>query len=89
MNRTTAKGAQQYILDGGKAHGVTDGAQFTLYQSTTAAQAEEEPLGVFIAKGDNILPFTSILEPAAGRDIPAFSNPAIAVQTRAGASHDL
>jgi hypothetical protein len=77
----------RYVLEGGRAHGITDGAQFTLYQNSKAALAEE-PLGVLIAKDDNIQPFTTFLE--VDKVVPtAFSNPAIAIQTRAGAPQDL
>jgi hypothetical protein len=74
-------------LEGGSAHGITDNAQFTLYQNTKAVLAEK-PLGVLIAKDGNIQSFTTVLE--VDQDVPTeFSNPAIAIQTRAGASQDL
>ncbi|KAJ2926774.1 hypothetical protein H1R20_g10309, partial [Candolleomyces eurysporus] len=77
----------QYILEAGKAHGITDGAEFTLYRNKKVALLEA-PLGVMKAKDGNISVFTTVLEPV-GELPAAFDNPAIAIQTRAGASEDL
>ncbi|KAJ2922355.1 hypothetical protein H1R20_g14729, partial [Candolleomyces eurysporus] len=77
----------KYTLEGGRAHGITDGAEFTLYRNREVALVEE-PLGVMIAKGTKIKPFTTILEPV-GKAPGAFENSAIAIQTKAGASEDL
>ncbi|RXW20808.1 hypothetical protein EST38_g5036 [Candolleomyces aberdarensis] len=78
---------KKYILEAGKAHGITDGAEFTLYRDMKVALLEA-PLGVMKAKDGNIEVFTTTLEPV---DKPpgALDNPAIAIQTRAGASEDL
>ncbi|KAJ2921480.1 hypothetical protein H1R20_g15619, partial [Candolleomyces eurysporus] len=74
-------------LEGGRAHGITDGAEFTLYRNRDVALVDE-PLGVMIARDDKINPFTTILEPVS--EAPeAFENTAIAIQTKAGASEDL
>ncbi|RXW16207.1 hypothetical protein EST38_g9645, partial [Candolleomyces aberdarensis] len=78
---------KKYILQGGRAHGITDGAEFTLYRNREVALVEE-PLGVMFAREDNINPFTTILEPV-GNAPGALENPAIAIQTKAGASKDL
>ncbi|RXW22833.1 hypothetical protein EST38_g3034 [Candolleomyces aberdarensis] len=77
----------KYTLEGGRAHGITDGAEFTLYRNREVALVEE-PLGVMIARGKKIKPFTTILEPV-GKAPGAFENPAVAIQTKAGASEDL
>jgi hypothetical protein len=45
-------------------------------------------LGVLVAKEDKIKPFTTFLEPV-DKAPTAFDNPAIAIQTKAGASEDL
>ncbi|KAJ2926775.1 hypothetical protein H1R20_g10308, partial [Candolleomyces eurysporus] len=76
-----------YILEGGKAHGITDGAEFTLYRNKKVALLEA-PLGVMKAKDGKINMFNTILEPDGGLH-GAFDNPTIAIQTRAGASEDL
>ncbi|KAJ2922365.1 hypothetical protein H1R20_g14743, partial [Candolleomyces eurysporus] len=78
---------KKYTLEGGRAHGITDGAEFTLYRNREVALVEE-PLGVMIAREDKINPFTTILEPV-GETPGAFENSAIAIQTKAGASEDL
>ncbi|KAJ2915855.1 hypothetical protein MD484_g4547, partial [Candolleomyces efflorescens] len=81
------KGKSTCMLEGGKAHGITDGAQFTLY-SDQAAVGTGTPLGVMVAKGPNIKPFKSILEPVEN-GAPRLTGPAVAIQTKAGVSEDL
>ncbi|RXW20807.1 hypothetical protein EST38_g5035 [Candolleomyces aberdarensis] len=77
----------KYILQAGKAHGITDGAVFTLYRDKKVALLEA-PLGEMEARDGNIEVFTTTLEPF-GKSPGAFDNPAIAIQTRAGVSEDL
>jgi hypothetical protein len=78
-----------YILQAGKAHGITDGAEFTLYPDKTVPLGEPS-LGVMKAQDGGISTFTTILQPVDEGKLPGpFDNPAIAVQTKAGASEDL
>ncbi|KAJ2926834.1 hypothetical protein H1R20_g10256, partial [Candolleomyces eurysporus] len=79
---------RKYILEAGRAHGVTDGAEFTLYRNREVVLSEE-PLGVMIAKEQNIKPFATALEPVNNTTVRAFEDPVIAIQTKAGASQDL
>jgi hypothetical protein len=74
------------ILEAGKAHGITNGAQFTLYTDRDAAVAGK-PLWVMEAKESNIKAFKSILEPVG--NARRLTVPAIAIQTKAGVSEDL
>jgi hypothetical protein len=82
------EGRDRYILQAGKVHGITDGAQFTLYRDKKVALLET-PLGEMKVDG-NIGVFTTMLKPVDKGKLPvAFDNPAVAVQTRAGAAEDL
>ncbi|KAJ2915864.1 hypothetical protein MD484_g4548, partial [Candolleomyces efflorescens] len=76
----------QCILEAGRAHGVTHGAQFTLYRNQAAVK-DGDPLWVMEAKDDNIKAFKSILEPVG--DALQLANSAIAIQTKAGVAEDL
>jgi hypothetical protein len=79
-----------YVLQGGQAHGVSDGAEFTIYSDKKAARDGKPPLAVMVGKGPKIKPFITVLEPqnqaAPG---PQFKTPAVAIQTKAGVLEEL
>jgi hypothetical protein len=76
-------------LIGGKANGITSGAEFTLYESSRALwEGSGKPLGIMIARQQNISIFRTILEPA-GEDFHFKSPEAIAIQTKVGDLSDL
>ncbi|RXW16296.1 hypothetical protein EST38_g9565 [Candolleomyces aberdarensis] len=73
---------QEVRLVGGKAHGITNGAEFTLYESPKALwDGSAKPLGVMIARQEDISIFSTTLEPIG--DYIHFEAPeAIAIQTK-------
>ncbi|KAJ2919024.1 hypothetical protein MD484_g1468, partial [Candolleomyces efflorescens] len=75
----------RYILQAGLVHGVTAGAEFTLYRD----KKREVPLAVMKADESNIEDFITVLKPVDKEKLPSVSdNPTIAIQTKAGASED-
>lgn len=80
----------KYILQAGRAHGITDGAEFTVYQNKLDAVPPGIPLGAMIAKDAKIWGFSTDLEPLS--DIVRkhlVNSRAVAVQTKIGALDDL
>jgi len=74
------------IMEGGAAHGITDGAEFTIYKNRESP-IQGSPLGVFVAKVDA---FTTKLTPLSGtHSTISFVGQAYALQTKAGEKEDL
>ncbi|RXW17048.1 hypothetical protein EST38_g8799 [Candolleomyces aberdarensis] len=77
------------ILEGGQAHGITNGAEFTLYSDRNVALAGEPKLGTMVAREARIKPFITVLELVGGTNVPELKATAVAIQTKAGVSEDL
>ncbi|RXW16297.1 hypothetical protein EST38_g9564 [Candolleomyces aberdarensis] len=73
---------QEVRLIGGRAHGITNGAEFTLYESPRALwDGSAKPLGVMIARQEDISISSTALEPIG--DYVHFEAPeAIAIQIK-------
>lgn len=76
----------KFVLQAGRAHGITDGAEFTIYKDKDAVP--DFPLGVMVAKDKKIKGFTTDLE-ASGVPPVIVDNLAVAIQSKIGASDDL
>ncbi|RXW17707.1 hypothetical protein EST38_g8147 [Candolleomyces aberdarensis] len=76
-----------YILEAGRAHGITDNSEFTLFRNRDVVfKPGEAPLAVMKVK--KIGAFTTVLRSVEGRPT-VLENGAIAVQTKAGDLDDL
>ncbi|KAJ2921276.1 hypothetical protein H1R20_g15820, partial [Candolleomyces eurysporus] len=76
-----------YILEAGRAHGITDNSEFTLFRNRDVAfKPGEDPLAVMKTKKINA--FTTVLQSGEGHPT-VLENGAIAVQTKAGDLDDL
>jgi hypothetical protein len=77
----------KYIMDGGGALGISEGAEFTIYQEKTSP-ITAPPLGKLVV--DSVKAFSSILKlPSGVSEFNLLNSPAYAVQTRAGVKDDL
>ncbi|KAJ2926726.1 hypothetical protein H1R20_g10359, partial [Candolleomyces eurysporus] len=80
-------GDKGYILEAGRAHGITDNAEFTLFRDRDVAfKPGEAHLAIMKAKKINA--FTTVLQSVEGHPT-VLGNGAIAVQTKAGDLDDL
>ncbi|RXW11756.1 hypothetical protein EST38_g14099 [Candolleomyces aberdarensis] len=78
---------KSYILEAGRAHGITENSEFTLFRNRDVVfKPGEAPLAVMKAK--KIHAFTTVLRSVEGHPT-VLENGAIAVQTKAGESDDL
>lgn len=76
--------SSQYIMDAGAVHGVSEGAEFTIFKDQNAL-INSTSLGVLVAS--SISPFSTIMElPTTPFEI---SEGALALQTKTGAGDDL
>ena len=76
-----------YIMEAGAAHGIIDGAEFTIYE-TTESPITASPLGILAAQDVNA--FTTTLAPPSGSHTTiSFTDEAYAIQTKAGKKEDL
>ena len=74
-------------MEGGAAHGITDGAQFTIYKNQEAP-IEASPLGILVTK--EVAAFTTTLTPLSeSLSAISFVDQAYALQTKAGEKEDL
>jgi len=76
-----------YVMEGGTARGITDGAEFTIYKNQEFL-TRASPLGVLVAK--EVTAFTTTLTPPSGsHSTIIFVGQAYALQTKAGKKEDL
>jgi hypothetical protein len=68
-------------MEGGAAHGITDGAEFTIYKNQESP-IQASPLGVLVTK--KVTAFTTILTPLLSHSTISFVGQAYALQTKAG-----
>lgn len=74
-----------FFLGAGAIHGITKGAEFSLYES--ADKLSESPLGYI--KVETLEPSCSIMQPSDLIDLPPSTTSVIAVQTKAGEREDV
>ncbi|KAF5341816.1 hypothetical protein D9611_001450 [Ephemerocybe angulata] len=77
----------RFIVEAGRAHGITDGAEFTVYKNKESVP--DSPLGKLVAQERSIKPFTTIFLPNSEGAPKPFEGSAIAIQTKVGALEDL
>ncbi|KAF6759910.1 caspase domain-containing protein [Ephemerocybe angulata] len=77
----------RFIVEAGRAHGITDGAEFTVYKNKESVP--DSPLGKMVAQERSIKPFTTIFLPSSEGAPKPFEGSAIAIQTKVGALEDL
>ncbi|KAA1472305.1 hypothetical protein DENSPDRAFT_897123 [Dentipellis sp. KUC8613] len=83
LHKIRIKG-DKYAMDAGAAHGVTEGAEFTVYRDRDDL---DTPLGVLTVL--QTAAFSSVLDVLSYGDKFTFEKDAYALQTRAGAQEDL
>ncbi|KIM78106.1 hypothetical protein PILCRDRAFT_603652 [Piloderma croceum F 1598] len=75
----------EYIMSAGFAHGISAGAEFTVYADE--ASLLTTPLGVLVVS--EIRPFSTILKLPQGKPHFALAKPALALQSKIGAKEDI
>jgi hypothetical protein len=80
------KEGAKYILDAGRAHGISTGAELAIYQEQDT-QRQESLLGTLIVK--EVDPFNTVLHLPDGASELVLSGTGYALQTRAGEEEDL
>ncbi|KAF8148655.1 hypothetical protein B0H34DRAFT_736447 [Crassisporium funariophilum] len=74
----------QFILDAGAAHGITEGAEFTVYSQIEKA---EPPLGILTV--ETVDSFSSTMRPVSIDQIFSLPTTAVGIQTKAGEKESL
>ena len=81
----------EYEMQAGTAHGITQGAEFSIYDSDIAATSPSNQLGILVAESTaDIRPFTTMLKLKGSTTIPIpLSKSSCVLQIKAGEEEDL